>query len=236
MAQPWAWRDVPKAPGSGGGRWGLGEPWGRKGLRAGAVTRHSVPGGFRAEGRLTAGSALAAQEGRGHPAALVPAWTSPPSPALLGGGRRAELCAWWGGMGGDQAPPPPSRRSHGSSSSGACQPGDRGRFVAGSVCAVGPLGTRGGGCGQGLGPCGEDAGGAGEQESRGPCFLGQVPAWRFGLLASISKYVKWAQTLASSGLLHRDPPVACLQPAAGVAPQQPRSVPYGPRRTRGVDT
>lgn len=107
MAQPWAWRDVPKAPGSGGGRWGLGEPWGRKGLRAGAVTRHSVPGGFRAEGRLTAGSALAAQEGRGHPAALVPAWTSPPSPALLGGGRRAELCAWWGGMGGIRPHPRP---------------------------------------------------------------------------------------------------------------------------------
>lgn len=170
MTQPWAWREIPEAPPSGGGRCGpgpcqLGKPRPRRGCRAGDVTRQvptPIPvlreswereacGMSRFRGPRDPGgqwSHYSLISCLGFPSLPCPTWEETPT---------AEPCASWGlGMRGRKLPPTPppppapcrASRCHGASSSVACHHGDRGWFGAGSVCAVGPFGPRGGGCGQ----------------------------------------------------------------------------------------
>lgn len=100
MTQPWAWREIPQAPGSGGGRWGLGEPWRRKGCRAGAVLSTSVPRGTgRREAHRRSSSFGPAQWSHcspisclGFPSLPCPSWEEAPGLSFVPGegGMRVE--------------------------------------------------------------------------------------------------------------------------------------------------
>ncbi|XP_044940345.1 uncharacterized protein LOC123393194 [Mustela putorius furo] len=194
---PWPWgRQVGarRAPGKEGPR-----GWGRHA----ALGPRGIPG----RGKAQAGSALAAQEGRGHPAALVPAWTSPPSPALLGGGRRAELWAWWGEYGGGSQPHPrPPGDLTGAPPLGPVSQGTGGGLQLGQSVLLALWGREVGAVGRAWGPVVRTQG---ERESREAGALLSGPRPSLALRASCLN-LQICQTGTDTGLLgplHRGLPL-----------------------------
>lgn len=157
----------------------------------------------------------------GFPSLPCPTWEETPI---------AEPCASWGlGTRGRRLPPTPPPPPAGPAA--VTGPPHLWPVTTGTVGGLGLgqsvllvlLVREAGAVGRHGGTCREDRGEAGEP---GPLLSGtagpsQVPAWSFGLLASVSSSVKRDAGTDLVGPFHPGPPIACPHPAAGVIPHQP---------------